>query len=498
MTVECHQCEACTDALLKQDENAKRSVHRNWCTCLQCVDNRRKHRHWSLNAAFDTHRLLITKLKERRRPAYAKPNTRQRRTQHLWNKGPLKATVGNRAERIPIVRVYSRVNQVSRFHFLLTWVIVTSSCDQVYGTIVLTIAIHSLSHRSGIRLGRLHPLAALQTERIVLLLHMFAHTVQAPRKRLHQTLSAVIPGEQWERLCRNEGVYPGTLSRYEPARVSLVGTPRPTELHITPRAEDRDSAWVILRKPGDQDATQFYSRALDASTLAQQGMVYAQDGSFCSGSVLVRSGEGGLSALIVEQNINHWESGRIAARRRVVVHYRGRELSALSLYRELDQSDYVSERPRAKDFVRLLETGRGAWQGRAAYVYARDQRKDAHFNTEASLSIEELSMDGVDAGVPAVVTRVAAPGFERVSRGRLDESQNKIVFDPIHPNLQYQMRFLGRDCTVLAPHAVPLGQAFLVEFTWLVRPGLRRRIVRQYDSDGMYEGSVFIEEIKQP
>jgi hypothetical protein len=146
MTVECHQCEACTDAVLKQDENAKRSVHRNWCTCMQCVDNSRKHRHWSLNAAFDTHRLLITKLKERRRPAYAKPNTRQRRTQHLWNKGPFKATVGTRAERIPIVRVYSRVSRPLPFY--TDSIVVQTIRDRIHQQLAIELHLRAgLEHR---------------------------------------------------------------------------------------------------------------------------------------------------------------------------------------------------------------------------------------------------------------------------------------------------------------------------------------------------------------
>lgn len=322
---------------------------------------------------------------------------------------------------------------------------------------------------------------------------MFVPGVYKTQKRSLHQLCAVVPAEQWERLCRNEGVFRGKLWRYEPTSVSLVATPQPTELHITPRVGERDSAWVILRKPGDRDATQFYSRALDAAVLAQRGMVYAEDGSFCSGSVQARTGDHGLSALIVEQNINHWEAGNIAGRRRVVVHYQGQALSGLSLYREIDQSDYAEERPRAVDFVRLIETRSGFWLGRAEYIRIRDQHGSVWLDTEASLRFSEQVSDH---GAIAVETRVAVPGFERISHGRLYPDRNKIIFEPIHPHLQYAMHLLGRDCTVLAPSAVPTGLAFFVEFTWLVRPGLRRRIVRQYDSDGAYEGSVFITESK--
>jgi hypothetical protein len=257
---------------------------------------------------------------------------------------------------------------------------------------------------------------------------------------------------------------------------------------------ERDSTWVVLRKPGERDAVQFYSQALDAAVLAQRGMVYAEDGSFCSGSVQARTGDHGLSALIVEQNINYWEAGSIAGRRRVVVHYKGQQLSGLSLYREIDQSDYTESRPRAIDFVRLIETGSGAWVGRAEYIRVRDQQSSLWLDTEASLRLDERAPN--DDEVAAVETRVAVPGFERVSHGYLYPDRNKIIFDPIHPHLQYVMHLLGRECTVLAPSSVPMGHPFFVEFTWLVRPGLRRRIVRQYDSDGAYEGSVFIAESK--
>jgi hypothetical protein len=124
-TVECHRCEARTDAAYKEDQSGKRCRDRSFRLWMECPDNSGNARYRGWNAPSDLHRLLTTKLERRegspqRVTEPVESETRQaqempaKRHVHGNGEDPKARSVGQRSHSAtPSISVWLRYIQIA-------------------------------------------------------------------------------------------------------------------------------------------------------------------------------------------------------------------------------------------------------------------------------------------------------------------------------------------------------------------------------------------------
>ncbi|MEM6838282.1 MAG: DUF3598 family protein [Cyanobacteria bacterium P01_C01_bin.120] len=269
---------------------------------------------------------------------------------------------------------------------------------------------------------------------------------------------------QWERLLKNEGRWVGSFTRLSPQGKWLSDTPTVVEL----QSADQGS---LMR----QTTTKYPPDAAPQETVLQyrtlaKSVLFLENGAFSQGSIQW----GPFSEFGAEL-------GLIAAPHRlrlVQLFNKERQLHQLTLIREHLEGQSVSARPPL-----TVEDLLGTWQGQATTVYP-DLQPDRHTNSRLDIARQGDTLEQT--------LHLAVGSLPIQSQGTI--SDNQILFTSGKQTVQVLLLPDGASAT--CPIAIAPQQPLFLEVGWLLSPGHRQRLIRQYSAQGAWISLTLVDEKK--
>jgi hypothetical protein len=269
---------------------------------------------------------------------------------------------------------------------------------------------------------------------------------------------------QWERLLKNSGTWVGSFTQLSPTGEILGDTP--TETALLPQNDGQMMRQEIRRKPigGTPQTTVLEYRSLG------KGVLFCQDGAFSQGSIQWSPfGDFGAEFGLIQGQ----------ERLRLVQLFKGeRTLSSLTLIREYLEGTQPQPRPPV-----TIDQLLGTWEGESTSAYP-DWQPDTQAKTR-------LEIESVGSGQIRQTLRFGdAPPIQSVGTVR----ENTLQFDQGSQPVTVLMLPDGASATF--PTHIESGKPMFLEVGWLIRPDLRQRLIRTYNSQGTWISLTLVTERK--
>lgn len=279
---------------------------------------------------------------------------------------------------------------------------------------------------------------------------------------------------QWQGLLQNLGEWQGSFTQFSAQGEELQDVPSALSL----RYADADQNVVRLTLQRFPEGKPVHEISFDYRYPgpAPQQVPFLPTGAFSQGSVQWSP----VSEFGAELSLIY--SGAVAGvsdhrRLRLVQRYAfGSELTGITLIREtrLGSSKIRSSALSISDLI-------GTWQGEAISYAA-----DASVGETVATHIEVSEADGVLSQQLRFAEQTLA------SVGRIQGS--RILFDS--GSLPMQLLLLPGGASSLCPLQIRAGVPFFLEVGWLIAPGLRYRLIRNYNAQGEWVSLVQVIEAK--
>jgi Domain of unknown function (DUF3598) len=270
---------------------------------------------------------------------------------------------------------------------------------------------------------------------------------------------------QWECVLQNLGEWVGSFTLFSPQGEPIEDIP---SLISVRGVQDNQAIQLVLQRfypiPGTTELAP-KEISLNFST-PNPGALFFETGAFSDGASSVLAGIKTIAEFCLVG---------IDRRLRIVqVFDPSYRLSRMTLIREQRQGTDAPERPplTIPDLV-------GTWQGIAITHYP-DDRASTTTQTQSTFTVSDDRYQWIEAGESIELTVI---------------SDRLLQFD--RSNLPYQILLLPDSSYCLTPSQISLGQPFYLEIGWIDRSGQRQRLVRRYDSTGMWLNATFITESQQ-
>jgi len=267
---------------------------------------------------------------------------------------------------------------------------------------------------------------------------------------------------QWERLLKNAGRWVGSFTRLTPTGEPISDTP--TVVELKPLDDGTLMRQTITKQPAGEPPQE---TVLQYRNLARS-VLFTENGAFSQGSMQWGpfSEFGAELGLIAD---NH----RL---RLVQLFNKERELHQLTLIREHLEGTSASARSplTVDDLV-------GIWEGEATTVYP-DLRPDDTYPSRLEISREESTV------TQTLTFGEGTPVIE--SRGFIDG--DRILFTTGSQAVQVLLLPDGASST--CPVEIEPRKPLFLEVGWLVAPGHRQRLIRQYSAQGAWVGLTWVDE----
>ncbi|MEM1310133.1 MAG: DUF3598 family protein [Cyanobacteria bacterium P01_H01_bin.153] len=269
---------------------------------------------------------------------------------------------------------------------------------------------------------------------------------------------------QWERLLKNVGRWVGSFASFSPQGELLSDTP--TVVELKPLDRGNLMRQTITKHPPNEAPQE---TVLQYRTLAKS-LLFLENGAFSQGSIQW----GPFSEFGAEL-------GLIAGHHRlrlVQLFDKSQQLHRLTLIRE-HLADYsASERPSL-----TVDDLLGTWTGEATTVYP-DLRPDDRYGSRL-----EISRQG-DTLKQALHLGEGSPPIQ--SQGTVNG--NQILFTS--GNQTVQVLLLPDGVSSTCPIAIAPRHPLFLEMGWLLSPGHRQRLIRQYSAQGAWVSLTLVDEVK--
>lgn len=267
---------------------------------------------------------------------------------------------------------------------------------------------------------------------------------------------------QWQRLLKNAGRWVGSFTRFSSRGEQLSDTP--TVVELRPLDDGHLMRQTITKQPAGESPQ---ATVLQYRTLARS-VLFLENGAFSQGSIQW----GPFSEFGAEL-------GLIADHHRlrlVQLFNKNRELHQLTLIREHREGTPASTRPdlTVDDLV-------GTWEGQATTVYP-DLRPDDTYPSRLEISREESTVTQTltfGEGTPVIQ-----------SHGFIDG--DRILFTKGSQTVQ--MLPLPDGASSTGPVAIEPRKPLFLEVGWLLAPGHRQRLIRQYSAQGAWVSLTWVDE----
>jgi len=267
---------------------------------------------------------------------------------------------------------------------------------------------------------------------------------------------------QWQRLLKNAGRWVGSFTQLSPNGVPIADTPSVVELQ--PLDHGNLMCQTITKQPAGAppQETVLQYRSLARSVLFLENGAFSQ-GSMQWGPFSEFGAELGLIA----------ENQRL---RLVQLFNKNRELHQLTLIREHREGTPASARPplTVDDLI-------GIWEGQATTVYP-DLRPDDTGPIRLVVGRQESTVTQTlhfGEGSPAIQ-----------SQGLIDG--DRLLFTTGSQSVQVLLLPDGASST--CPIAIEPRKPLFLEVGWLLAPGHRQRLIRQYSAQGAWVSLTLVDE----
>lgn len=275
---------------------------------------------------------------------------------------------------------------------------------------------------------------------------------------------------QWDCIRQNIGTWHGSFTQFSPEGQQTKDVPSVLRLEET---EPGEKMQLSLERTPPGESTDTTRRSFSAPGPAPY-VYFFEDGSFSQGS----SQWAAFSQFGAEMSIK-------AADRRVrfVIMYEGNsegtsQLKYVTLIRETQAEGSQFDEPDL-----LLDQLSGEWSGAASVLYASI---DAASKGNSDWQLENSTLTSKETFDETVQALSLSGDLDLASGDR------KPVI--LKENLTYQLMPLPNGTYCLVPQTIGKGEAFRVEVGWLSGEGVRSRLIRYYDTQGVWTHTALIED----
>jgi Domain of unknown function (DUF3598) len=273
---------------------------------------------------------------------------------------------------------------------------------------------------------------------------------------------------QWNCHLQNVGEWHGSFTQLTPSGEEIADQPSVLTLE---GSSEPPQACLTLKRTGSQDLV------LNYATL-NRSILFFESGAFSQGSLqFARTAEFGAEFGLIDGL-----DGSIGDRRLRVVQMFGYDshLRQITLIREQRAGTQAAERPPLQ-----VEDLLGTWQGKAVTLYP-DWRNPDHYATTLTVErqgqtlTQQLTFGPEGAGQAIASTATIQGSCLQFQQG----------VQPI------QVLLLPDGASINCPTQIQPGHPFFLEIGWLLRPGLRQRLIRSYDAKGEWISLTLVTEHK--
>ncbi len=270
---------------------------------------------------------------------------------------------------------------------------------------------------------------------------------------------------QWECVLENLGEWVGSFTTIN-AQGELIDD-IPSIIRLEGLRDNQAIHLVLKRFYPLPNSSETYAKEVvwDFITPPGVGVIYFDTGAFSSGGLTLNQGV----KFIVEFSLM-----TIDRRFRTIQQYNfEHQLDRVTFVREQRQGSIAPERPHL-----TISDLLGRWQGTATIASSEDRSTLVNPH-ESSLIVND---DGYqwDEGSHSMTITATGDGLFQFDRD----------------NQSYQLRLLPDSSYSLTPIHIVTGQPFYIEIGWIYQSGQRQRLVRQYNSDGVWISVTLIVESK--
>lgn len=269
---------------------------------------------------------------------------------------------------------------------------------------------------------------------------------------------------QWERLLKNSGRWVGSFTQLAPSSEMTSDVPTVVELKLLDNGALMQQ--TITKQPSGESPQE---TVLKYRTLAKS-VLFLENGAFSQGSIQW----GPFSEFGAEL-------GLIADHHRlrlVQLFNKQRQLQQLTLIRE-----HLENAPASDRTPLTVEDLIGTWTGKATTVYP-DLRPDDSYATRLEIGRQGDRLEQTlhfGEGTPPIQSQGVISG-------------NQIVFTSGRQTVQVLLLPDGASST--CPIAIAPRQPLFLEVGWLLSPGHRQRLIRQYSAQGTWVSLTLVDEVR--
>ena len=272
---------------------------------------------------------------------------------------------------------------------------------------------------------------------------------------------------QWECFLKNLGEWQGSFTRFSPDGKQIGDTP--TVVSFEALDNQKTVRQLVRRLPPNQPPQDQYFEYKSFG----KNILFFEDGSFSIGATLCNKFSRPWAELGLKEG-----NRRL---RLVQIFNSQNRLDYFTLIREKFANSQVTERPPL-----TLEQILGAWQGQATTLYP-DLRNPDTFSTYLELNLKgqnklQQKLTFGESNSEKVITSVAT-----VENSKLTFTEGQIAKN---------IWFLPDGVSANYPLEVKSGYPFFLEVGWLVKPDYRRRMIRNYNSQGEWVSLTLVNEYK--
>jgi hypothetical protein len=266
---------------------------------------------------------------------------------------------------------------------------------------------------------------------------------------------------QWECFLQNIGTWQGSFATFSTAGELVEDIPSLLQLE---QVEERKAKLTLKR-----ESPKFPEPLVMEFSNFNQSLVFFETGAFSQGGLQLGVGQFGAEFGLV----NHLGDRRM---RLVQLYNDAYEVPALTLIREKNPTSNTPEQPRLQ-----VEDLEGEWAGEAVTMFP-DLREPLRFTSHLQMRREgDRLLQQLSFGDRTITTEAAIVG-------------NVLLYD--QNALPVRIVLLPDGASANFPLKATVGQPFVLEAGWLMAPGLRQRIMRNYDAKGEWVNTTLVTERK--
>ncbi len=273
---------------------------------------------------------------------------------------------------------------------------------------------------------------------------------------------------QWKCFLKNLGKWHGSFTCFSPQGEEISDTP--TLVTLEGLNGNQNVHQVVIYLPPDEPSREV---VVDYDSL-NRSILFFDNGAFSQGSMQwgpysTFGGEFGL--------IDHDFGDGTRRLRMVELYNSASQLDKIVLIREHLPESNISERPPLTVGDLL-----GEWQGEAVTLYADLSQPDT-YNTYLKIKQQDSNhiVQSLSFGNQTISSTARIKG-------------NRLLFE--NSSLPTQILLLPDGASCNCPLEVKLGHNFVLEMGWLLRPQIRQRIIRSYNTKGNWVSCTLVTEKK--